>query len=148
MFLYPKDHNRSVHMLLLVHEFFITFNYFCSVSVVWLIFSHKYSHIAFLAGINSSTHTEAWFQQAVLRLSLGNFLLFFFFTNSNNYWFEGPKWQTWFIASWWMDCKDNDLDFACDLYVLPSQCCHQSMVVLKQHVCQARIAKSSLNPTM
>ena len=45
--------------------------------MVRVIFSYKYSHIVFLTGINSSTHTKAWFQQqAVLRVSFGNFLFF------------------------------------------------------------------------
>lgn len=35
-----------------------------------------FSHV-FLAGINSSTQTKTWYQeQAVLRVSLGNFLFF------------------------------------------------------------------------
>ena len=67
MYLAPKDHNRAMHVLLSIHEIFCTFNYLCSVSV----------NIVFLTGINSSTHTKAWFQQqAVLRVSLGNFLFF------------------------------------------------------------------------
>ena len=126
MFLAPKDHNRAMHMLLSIHELFNTFNYLCSVSVVRLIISHKVSYRFLGRDKQFYSHKGMVSTTGSTSCKLGKFPVFCC-TSSNNDWGEGPKWQTWFMASWWMDCKDGDLDFACDPYVLPSQCCHHSL---------------------